>query len=100
MTNEVFDDDDLAKERREAAELRNRMETEAWQRLVATEDGVLVLRSILAQCHIFQLSYTRGDQLETAYREGARRVGLWLTAKLGEIDPEAVVKVVHKTERA
>lgn len=44
-------------------------------------------------CGSFELSYTRGDTHETAFREGMRNVGNRLMADLMEAEPEMYIKM-------
>lgn len=71
---------------------------ECWLRVMDTPEGAHVLRSILAETYPYRTTYTRGDAMETAYREGKRAVGLWLMAKMGEVDSALGVSIVHSNE--
>lgn len=101
MLNDLLEEDaveDYARslEKKAAADLRAQNERDAWRQVLATPAGVDVLKSILTQCHIYQLSYTRGDSFETAYREGARRVGLWLLTKVADVEPSVVPQIIYE----
>lgn len=56
-----------------------------------------VLLRILAQTNLMHGSYFRGDQAETAFREGLRAVGIWLKKQIDNADPEAFARLL--TER-
>ena len=51
----------------------------AWAVFLASENGRMVLWSVLEQCHIFQTTYT-GNQLQ-AFMEGERNIGLKILAE-------------------
>jgi hypothetical protein len=41
--------------------------------------GQRVLASIVAQCGVSRLSFVAGDPMATAFNEGRRSVGIWLS---------------------
>ena len=57
-----------------------------WREVMNDENGARVLRKILEKTGIYRTTYVRGDQYETAFREGGRNVGLWLLSKMSEAD--------------
>lgn len=69
-------------------------QVDCWQRVLHDDAGAQVIRAILAEARIFWPSYVRGDAYETAFREGRRNLGLWLLAKIGEIDPEGSAEIL------
>lgn len=50
----------------------------------STREGFEVLKDISAFCHANEPSYVRGDQFETALREGERNVFLFILAQLSD----------------
>jgi len=50
----------------------------------STREGFEVLKDIAAFCHANAPSYVRGDQFETALREGERNVFLYILAQLSD----------------
>ena len=89
MTNDRIDDLEHEQlKREEAQKLREQREA-----------GMRVLRCILEMTRLYQLSYTPGDALATAFREGSRNVGLQLLATMGDADSnlcDAVVRDLGK----
>lgn len=103
MTNDHTDD--LEREQfkqEEAQKLREQCEAERrldFVRVMETAEGMRVLRCILEMTRLYQLSYTPGDALATAFREGSRNVGLQLMATMGDADAnlcDAVVRDLGK----
>lgn len=97
--------DDLEREQfkqEEAQKLREQREAERrldFVRVMETAEGMRVLRCILEMTRLYQLSYTPGDALATAFREGSRNVGLQLMATMGDADAnlcDAVVRDLGK----
>lgn len=90
MTNGHVDDfehEQLKQE--EAQKFREQREAERrldFVRVMETAEGMRVLRCILEMTRLYQLSYTPGDALATAFREGSRNVGLQLLATMGDAD--------------
>lgn len=64
--------------------------------VMRSREGERVLRRILGATRLYGLSYTRGDSHETAFREGMRRVGLWLLSEMGEADAGLCAEIVHQ----
>lgn len=79
-----------------ASDLQKAQEKSDLSSVMNTPEGERVLRRILAATKPFGLSYTRGDTHETAYREGMRRVGLWLLAQMGDADAELCNRIVYR----
>lgn len=103
MTNDHVDDfehEQLKQE--EAQKLHEQREAERrldFVRVMETAEGMRVLRCILEMTRLYQLSYTPGDALATAFREGSRNVGLQLLATMGDADAnlcDAVVRDLGK----
>lgn len=90
MTNDHIDDLEHEQPKQEEAQkLREQREAErrlAFVRVMETAEGMRVLRCILEMTRLYQLSYTPGDALATAFREGSRNVGLQLLATMGDAD--------------
>lgn len=82
-------------EAKDASDLQKAQEKSDLISVMDTPEGERVLRRILAETKPFGLSYTRGDTHETAYREGMRRVGLWLLAQMGDANAELCNRVAH-----
>lgn len=99
MTNDSIDDlehEQLKHE--EAQKLREQREAERrldFVRVMETAEGMRVLRCILEMTRLYQLSYTPGDALATAFREGSRNVGLQLLATMGDADVNLCDAIVH-----
>ena len=70
----------------EATEARVSLEREGeladLRTVLESSQGQRVLRRILAFCGLFRLSYTRNA--DTYFREGQRKVGLWLFNEIVE----------------
>lgn len=103
MTNDHVDDFEHEQlKREEAQKFREQREAERrldFVRVMETAEGMRVLRCILEMTRLYQLSYTPGDALATAFREGSRNVGLQLLATMGDADAnlcDAVVRDLGK----
>jgi hypothetical protein len=68
----------------------------AYRHTFATEQGRTVLADLLRRAGIMQSSFS-SDPLETAYREGRRRLGLEIVEAINR-DPEAVLAMVTSGE--
>lgn len=66
-----------------------------WRDVMDSAEGAHVLREILEESGIFRTSYARGDQFETAFREGRRNLGLWLLNKMGEADSARTAEIMN-----
>ena len=55
-------------------ELLDREIADAWHAVLSTEQGRLVVWSVLERCHLYETTYT-GNQL-AAFMEGERNIGL------------------------
>lgn len=67
-----------------------------WREVMNDENGAHVLRQILEESGIYRSSYVRGDQSETAFREGRRNLGLWLLNKMSEADQWRTAEIVNR----
>ena len=57
----------------------------------STREGFDVLADLMAFCHVNAISYGRGDQCETAFREGERNVFLYILSQLsGELKSKLI----------
>ncbi len=65
---------------------------QAYRHTFATEQGRVVLADLLRRAGLMQSSFS-GDPLETAYREGRRRLGLEVVEAINR-DPDAVLAMV------
>lgn len=63
--------------------------------LKATE-GRRFVRRLLAECGIYRASFT-GDAQTTAFNEGRRHVGLWLTS-LFDFHPDLYIQLLTEKE--
>lgn len=59
--------------------------------VLATEQGRRFLWWLLGQAGTYGLSYVRGDERETTFREGQRNVGIVLEVRIAAADPEALL---------
>ena len=50
----------------------------------STREGFDTLMEIMKFCHFSQISYVRGDQAETAFREGERNIALYILSQLSD----------------
>jgi hypothetical protein len=69
---------------------------QAYRQTFATEQGRVVLADLLRRAGLMQSSFS-GDPLETAYREGRRRLGLEVVEAINR-DPDAVLAMVTSGE--
>jgi hypothetical protein len=69
---------------------------QAYRHTFGTEQGRVVLADLLRRAGLMQSSYS-GDPLETAYREGRRRLGLEVVEAINR-DPDAVLAMVTSGE--
>jgi hypothetical protein len=69
---------------------------QAYRQTFATEQGRAVLADLLRRAGLMQSSFS-GEPLETAYREGRRRLGLEIVETINR-DPDAVLAMVTSGE--
>lgn len=66
-----------------------------WRDVMNDASGARILRMILEESGIYRTTYVRGDQFDTAFREGQRNVGLWLLNKMGQADQARTAEILH-----
>jgi hypothetical protein len=69
---------------------------QAYRQTFASEPGRLVLADLLRRAGLMQSSFS-SDALETAYREGRRRMGLEIVEAINR-DPDAVLAMMTSGE--
>ena len=57
--------------------------------IFSTREGARFFSALLDLCGVFRLSYQGEETHATAFKEGARNVGLQVLSALEEIDPQA-----------
>lgn len=66
-----------------------------WREVMNDENGAKILRLILEESGIYRTTYVRGDQFDTAFREGQRNLGLWLLNKMGQADQARTAEILN-----
>ena len=90
--------DDLDAERARKAK-QDRLKAEEDFKFVAKDErGQRVLRRILEQAGIFQLSFAGESTHTTAFNEGRRNIGLFVNAEILSICPEQWANIMKATE--
>jgi hypothetical protein len=87
MINIFKKNDDLAKEESLRKEQFNNAEQQKrinYGIIFSTAEGFEVLKDIMSFCHVNSISYSLGDQYETAFREGERNVFLYILSQLSD----------------
>ena len=81
MTHDPSNPDDVKQRRASDAVRRKQAETDLeW--VLSDPRGRRVLASVVEQCGVNRLSFVAGDPLATAFNEGRRSVGIFLTNAL------------------
>lgn len=70
-----------------------RHDTDALRAVLNDAAGARFISFVLEMCGVYRLSYEGEDTHATAFKEGARNVGLRLLALLDEADDEARLKL-------
>jgi len=65
-----------------------KIRTDRYKDIFKGETGEWVLRDILKQGHVFQPTYVAGDPMETAHREGMRRLALSIARQVNMTDDQ------------
>lgn len=86
--NEISDEDDRNPAKTSQMQLD-------FQNVASTVSGRRVLKRILATAQPDQLSYTAGDPLATAFREGQRSVGLAIQTAITQAGYD-FLKLIHE----
>ncbi len=58
-----------------------------------TKEGARFLSRLIDLCGVFRISYCGEETLATAFKEGARNIGLNVLSALTEIDGNALAKL-------
>jgi len=70
-------DEDLRAEREQIRRIQIAVESQDFQAIATLPEGRRLLRRLMAECGVFQTSFT-GEGLTAAHKEGKRVVGLWV----------------------
>lgn len=83
---------------RDAARLREQILFDTdFKALANTAEGRRFLRRLLAECGVYQATFTAAAPDISAYKEGRRSIGLWLLSLFENI-PETYIQLI--TEKA
>lgn len=94
MTEEHLDvgDEVVVKDRKQQAKSRRFKEKEELKQLLSTYAGRNFVWRILAECGIYQSSFT-GTAETTFFKEGKRQIGIWLLSEIHSADPTAYARM-------
>ena len=77
----------------------NKLLNLAYQEILKSPDGRMVLWDILSRCHIFEGGFTGNSPGFGHYKEGQRDVGLDIIRKINTVDKEAYMRMMFEARR-
>ncbi len=76
------------KKRREKAKKEGLLRETGLKALMGTPEGRMWMWWLLGMCGVYHLSFVPGSADQTSFNEGARNIGLRLTAEIMRVCPE------------
>ena len=103
-TSEPADPTDIRAQQRQARQTRQAQAAQRRRRIqrlravLELPQGRAFVRDLLERAGVFQLSYTPGDALAGAFREGGRNLGLQLIADINKTGADALAQLLTEQD--
>ncbi len=88
------------KKRREKAKKDGLLRETGLKNLMGTDEGRMWMWWLLGMCGVYHLSFVPGGEDQTAFNEGARNIGLRLTAEIIRLCPELYGRMTTENQKS